>query len=202
MIIIDIPQGGESWFQEKLGKPSASRFDEIVTTKGELSKQREGYLYDLAAQVISGISPEGFKSSAMEEGTRREDESRKLYELINDAEVKQCGVIYKDEWKLALCSPDGIVNNSYGLELKNVIPKTMVKYLLDGVLPAAYFQQVQGSLYITGFDRWDFLAYSPGLPPLIIEVSRDEIFIAKLEVALYEFCADLRKMVERLRAIQ
>lgn len=201
MIIIEMAQGTTEWRAEKLGKPSASRFDEIITTKGDVSKQREGYLYDLAAQITSGISPEGFTSAAMEEGTRREAESRILYEMVRGVEVTQAGVIYPDEWKLILCSPDGIINNEYGLELKNVLPKTQVKYLLAGTLPMEYFQQVQGSMYISGFDRWDFMSYSPGLPPLILEIRRDEVFIEKLANAVSDFCADLAGIVERLKKL-
>ncbi len=201
-IINECEQGGEQWFAEKLGKPSASRFSEIITTTGTPSKSKEGYLYELAAETISGISAIGYKNANMQEGNDRESESRALYELIHDVEVEQVGVIYRDDFKLFLCSPDGLVNRERGLEMKNVLPKTQVKYLLAGTLPTDYLQQVQGSLYITGYDRWDFLAYSPGLPPFILEVRRDEAWIPKLETALYEFAEDLRKMVERLRALR
>jgi hypothetical protein len=201
-IIIECEQGSERWFREKLGKPSASRFSEIITTKGDISKSRESYMYELAAESVSGIFTEGYKNANMQEGNDRESESRALYELINGVEVEQVGVIYRDEFKMFLCSPDGLVNREWGLELKNVLPKTQVKYLLAGTLPTDYFQQVQGSLYITGFDRWDFMAYSPGLPPLILPIRRDEAFIAKLETALLDFAADLSKMVDKLRAMR
>ncbi len=201
MICVDILQGSPEWFQEKLGKPSASRFNEILTTSGAESKQREGYLYELAAQAVSGLVVEGFKSPAMVEGSDREAESRSLYEMARGVEVKQVGVIYKDEGRHFLCSPDGIIDETYGLELKNVLPKTMVKYLLAGNLPSDYYQQIQGGMYITGFGRWDFMAYSPGLPPLIIEVHRDSKFFGFLAKALDDFVVDLHNVVKQLRAL-
>ena len=202
MIKIMCKQNSPEWWAEKLGKPSASHFDNIMTSRGEVSKSRQGYLYELAAQIVSGIRPETFTSSAMEEGTRREPESRALYEMLYDVSVEQVGICFPDEWKLYSCSPDGIINDYRGLELKNVLPKTQVEYLLGGTLPAKYHGQVQGSLLVTGFDRWDFLSYSPGLPPLIVEVHRDEAYISKLAVALDDFAADLQRTVAKLRAIK
>jgi hypothetical protein len=201
LILENIIQNTPEWRAEKLGKPSASRFNEILTATGAVSKQRDGYLYDLAAQVISGIYPESFTSPAMEEGVRREDESRKLYEMIRGVTVKQVGIIYKDEKKKFLCSPDGIVDNEYGLELKNVLPRTQVKYLLAGQFPAEYHFQIQGSLFITGFKRWDFLTYSPGLPPFIIECRRDERFISALAYELDAFTNELQTMIKRLQDV-
>ena len=201
IILEDLIQGSPEWFKEKLGKPSASRFSEIVTTSGEASKSREGYMYELAAEQISGAAVEGYKNACMQEGNDRESESRALYEMIHGVTVQQVGVVFRDEWRLVLCSPDGIVDGCYGLEMKNVLPKTQVKYLLAGRLPTDYFQQVQGSMYITGFDRWDFMSYSPGLPPLMIKVSRDEKFIDLMAKAIDDFVVDLQGVVDRLKRL-
>uniref|UniRef100_A0A6M3JLJ6 Putative exonuclease n=1 Tax=viral metagenome TaxID=1070528 RepID=A0A6M3JLJ6_9ZZZZ len=199
MIVIDVPQGSPEWFAEKAGKPSASSFDKIVTTKGEPSKQAQGYLYQLAAEVITGQAEQGYQSAAMTLGIEREAESRTLYELINGVEVQQVGFVYADEQKLYGCSPDGIVGDEWGLELKNVLPKTQVAYLLNGGLPSDYFCQVQGSLLVTGFDRWEFFTYSPRLDPFQLSVGRDEIFIQKLKEQLEKFCFELARIVRKLR---
>jgi len=201
MLITDCEQRSDQWWKEKLGKPSSSRFNEILTASGSVSKQRQGYMYELAAQAVSGQIAEKHISLAMEEGIRREDESRKLYELITDTEVSQVGMIYPDEQKRILCSPDGIIHNEYGLELKNVLPKTQVEYLLANRLPPKYRLQVQGSLLITGFDRWDFFSYSPSLPPLILKIERDEGFIKKLKAELERFTEDLALTINRLKEL-
>jgi len=211
MIIVDLKQGEEAWFTEKLGKPSASNASKILTNEGKPSKQAEGYLYELSAELLSGQREEGYKNAIMAMGVEREDESRKLYELTHNVEVTQVGVIYKDEKKQFLCSPDGIVTkkglrrklevNEYGLELKNVLGKTQVKYLLDGGLPSEYFGQIQFSLYVTGFKFWDFMTYTPGIKPLIIRVEPDIKYIKALEVELELFCSRLDEITERLRKI-
>ena len=199
MIIVDLKQGEEAWFTEKLGKPSASNASKLITNDGKPSKQREGYLYELCAEKISGQREEGYKNAVMAMGQEREDESRKLYELTHNVEVKQVGVIYKDEKKQFLCSPDGIISSKYGLELKNVLGKTQVKYLLDGGLPSEYFGQCQFSLYVTGFKKWVFMSYSPGLKPLIIEVARDEKYIKALAIELEIFCIALNEIVAKIK---
>jgi hypothetical protein len=202
MLVTYCVQGEEQWWSEKLGKPSASRFDEILTASGTVSKSRHGYLCELAAQRITGQRVDGHVSSAMEEGNSREHESRILYELLNDVTVLEVGVIYPDENKHYLCSPDGIVDGEWGLEMKNVLPKTQVSYLIDGKLPVKYIVQVQGSLLVTGFERWDFMSYSPGLPAMIIIVERDEAFIGKLKAELEAFCLELDAVTERLMAMR
>jgi len=198
MIIVDIEQGSDQWYQEKLGKPSASNASMIITNEGKQSKQRKDYMYTLAAEVVTGLRVESYKNANMAMGNEREDESRKLYELINGVEVNQVGVVYKDEKKEFLCSPDGIIGNKYGLELKNVLPKTQVKYILENKVPPEYFAQIQFSLYVTGFKFWDFFTYSPVLKPVQIRVERDEVFLKALEKELKLFCEELVDVIERI----
>jgi len=138
----------------------------------------------------------------MIDGCEREESGRKLFELIYGIETQQCGIVWKDEFKLFHCSPDSLVGDSAILEQKNPLGKTLVKYLLDGNLPSAYYVQCQASLYVCERELLYFLTAYDGMPPFILEVHRDEPYIAKLEAALYEFCAELRTIVERLRAIQ
>jgi len=61
-IFIDgIDQGGDDWKKLRLGIPTASRFEEIVTTKGERIAGYVRYLLYLVALIIvgnyDGVSP-------------------------------------------------------------------------------------------------------------------------------------------------
>lgn len=199
MIIINCEQNSPEWFAEKLGKPSASNASMIVTTAGKQSKQRTGYMDELAAERITGQRYEGYSNKNMEIGNEREDECRALYGLLYNVEIKKVGVVYMAESKRFLCSPDGIINNEYGIEMKNVIPKTQVRRLIEGKLPTEYFSQIQFSLLVTGFKRWDFVSYCPGLKPLIIQVNRDEKFISVLATELNAFCKELDEITEKIR---
>jgi hypothetical protein len=200
MIIVELEQGSESWFKEKLGKPSASNISKILTNEGKPSKQREGYLYELAAQIITGKYEEVYKNPAMEQGNEREQESRNYLEVVLGVNIKKTGVIYKDERKLFLCSPDGIAENeSFGAELKNPLGKTQVKYLLDGTLPSEYFGQVQMSLYVTGLPYWWFLSYVPLMNPLMIKVEPDKAYQEILANELNKFCQELEETVKKIK---
>lgn len=204
MIIEKCVQGDDSWWACKLGVPSASNINKITTTTGKKSTQRDDYMNTLVAERITGKRDEtGFKSSAMEVGNEREEESRKMYSLVTDADIEQVGVIYKNEDKKFLCSPDGIAHAKgsvfdYGLELKNVLPKTQIKRLRANKQPTEYIMQIQFSLYVTGFKRWDFCSYSPGLRPLIISVERDEKLILIIETEIKKFCEELETLVKEL----
>lgn len=199
IILKDLQQGTEEWLKEKLGKPSASNCSRIVTMDGKPSKQREGYLYELAAERVTGMAAPGYKNGAIEEGHDREDEARKYFEFEHDVTVEQVGVIYPDEEKKYLCSPDGIVGNKEGVELKNPLPKTQAKYLYNGGLPSEYFGQVQFSLLVTGFKVWHFLSYVPLMRPVYVKVERDKEFLAALKLELERFCDDLNQITERIK---
>jgi hypothetical protein len=202
IVIDDIEQGSPEWFALKLGKPSASNMHKIIGSRGTISaKQREPYLYELAAERITGKAEEGYKSQAMEVGNAREQRSRSHYEFIHGVEVEQVGVVYKDETRKYLCSPDGLIDRARGLELKNVLPKTQIAYLFSGKVPTTYFVQVQASLFICEMDRWDFMSYCPGLKSLIIKVGRDSAFISKLKVAIDDFVDELEEVTEKIKGL-
>ena len=200
MITVDCDQMSEEWFAEKTGKPGASSFDKIVTTKGEPSKSAKNYLYQLAGESIVGIKTETYQNAIMQRGIELEPSARSLFEMIHDVEVKQVGLCYPDERKKYLCSPDGLLEDA-GLEIKCPMIHTHVSYLLGGKLPTDYFQQVQGSMAVTGFSHWWFMSYFPRMKPLIIKVERDEGFIKKLKAELDNFCLDLVLTVKKLKEI-
>jgi len=198
MIVIDCEQMSEQWFAEKAGKPGASNFDKIITTKGEPSKMAKKYLYQLAGESITGLKAESYQNAAMLRGIELEPQARSLFEMIHDVEVKQVGLCYPDEQKKYLSSPDGLLDNA-GLEIKCPEIHTHVSYLIEGKLPTDYFQQVHGGMAVTGLPFWYFMSYYPGLPPFIVKVERDDAFISKLKTELDVFCFDLVTTVKKLK---
>lgn len=183
----------------RLGIPSASSFDQIITTKGEVSKQRTKYLYKLAAERVSGRSEETYQNAAMQRGTELESEARAYYELVNDCTVEQVGFCLADGSYAYGCSPDGLIGTNGLLEIKCPSASVHVEYLLEGGLPSVYFQQVQGQLLVTGRKYCEFVSYYPNLKPLIVTVTPDAKFQAALKEQLEAFCSELDKVVERIR---
>lgn len=199
--IYDLEQGSPEWQAVRLGIPTASCFDRIVTpAKGELSKQAGTYRNELLAEWLSGMPGDSFSNDWTERGNELEAEARAYYAFHSDTEVSQVGFVYADEARMVGCSPDGLVSDDGILEFKCPKPSTHIGYLLDGKLPTTYRAQVQGGLMVTGREWCDFCSYAPGLPPLIVRVNRDADFIAKLRAALSSFIESIQSGREALRA--
>jgi len=180
MKICNHEQGSPEWFEARLGIPSASMFSKIVTTKGVWSTQADSYINQLVAERLTGEREEIYQSHHMIRGTELEPEARDMYCLMKDVEVQEVGFCLHDTLK-AGCSPDGLIGEDGGLEIKAPAPATHVEYLRGGVLPSRYKQQVMGCLWITQREWWDFVSYHPNMKPLIVRVERDEEYIAALE---------------------
>lgn len=198
MKIINCEQNSDEWIKARLGLPTASSFEKIVTTKGEPSKQRQKLLYKLTGEIITGVVQESYYNGNMALGHEREDEARKLYEFMNDCKVDQVGFCLHYTG-LYGSSPDGLVNDNGGFETKNALPHVQAERLDKGWSKADHFQQVQGNLLVTDREWWDLMSYSRGMKPIVIRFERDENFIKKLDHELKAFAEDLEKLVEKCR---
>lgn len=204
MITVDCVQGSPEWFEARLGIPTASNFDKIITTNGAKSKQAEKYMYQLAVERVTGQSEDAYSNAKMQRGQELEAEARSLYEMLRGHKIEQVGVCFPDEKRRFGASPDGVVDKDGLAQIKCPMAYAAVGYLLDPKLPTDYIQQVQGELLVTGRKWSDFISYYPGGPrgsikPLIVRVERDEVFIKLLRNALEDFCAELDSLTERIR---
>lgn len=197
IVITGIEQGSDEWHGLRLGIPTASCFDKIVTPTGKGSASYTGYLAELIAEWYMGESKAFFKSAAMERGNQLEPEARSLYKLITDNEPEEVTLVYKDDRKLVACSPDSLMPDK-GLEIKCPEPHTHMEYFLSGGLPKKYLQQVQGSMWATGLNEWDFMSYHPELPPHIVTIKRDDEFIDLLDKEINIFIKKMLEARERL----
>jgi hypothetical protein len=178
MRIIDCVQGTPEWFAAKLGVPSASNFDRILTAKTlKLSASADDLICELLGDLYRLTPPdpaEFYCSKDMQDGIDREPEARAWYELETGQDVTRVGFCVTDDGRFG-CSPDSLVGDDGGLELKCPKLKTQAKYLLaGGGLPDEYRAQVHGALVVTEREWWDFLSYAPGLPPVYVRVRPDE----------------------------
>jgi hypothetical protein len=179
MRVSDAIQGSEEWLETRLGRPTASNFGKLITPTGKASTSAQSYIDELIAQRITGEIPEFFKSEAMQRGNDLEPIAKSLYEFTYDVDVKEVGLCLHDRYECG-ASPDGLVGLDGGLEIKCPLPHTHVSYLRDGCIPAKYIPQVQGCLWITEREWWDFMSYHPSMEDLIVRVYRDNAYITKL----------------------
>jgi hypothetical protein len=80
----------------------------------------------------------------------------------------------RDDWGIRLgASPDGLVGDDGGLEIKCPRAKTHIQTILSGEVPAHNMAQVQATLLVTGRDWWDFVSFCAGLPMWTKRVTLD-----------------------------
>ena len=79
-------------------------------------------------------------------------------------------------------------------------PKTMVSYLADDQVGVRkYWQQIQGCMWITQRDWWDFFAYHPKMRHVLVRVKRDNEYIAKLAAEVNAAVSQILNQVEKLK---
>lgn len=199
IILSDLVQGSPEWEREKLGKFSASNCSKLITNDGKPSKQREGYLHDLAGEIITGKKDVAFRNGCTDQGQGREEEAVDFFSMINNVNISRVGVIYMNEERRVLCSPDGVIGGKEGFECKNPLAKTQVKRLLEAKVPEEYFAQIQFSLLVTGFKKWHFFSYVPLMKPLHIIVKPDVKFLAALEIELKKSIEELDAIIQKIK---
>jgi hypothetical protein len=180
---LDCPQYSPEWWQARVGRPTVSEFSRFITpAKGDLSKQADGYIAEMLVEELSGLGDE-IQSQWMTRGLNLEDDARSFYEFEYDCDVEQCGVILN---KGAGWSPDGLIANKGGLEIKCPKPSTHVQWLIKGGLPDDHKPQCHGALLIGELDWIDFISYCPGFRPLIVRITPSD-YTVKVESALAAF---------------
>lgn len=198
MIILDIEQGSEEWFEIHKGIPTASEFDKIITPLGKISKQAQSYMIKLIAEKFSNDGYE-FTNHWLERGLELEPEARRFYEFTRDVKVKQVGFIYLDENKQVGGSPDGLIGKDGGLEIKCLKAENHIEMILSGKMPIKYIPQIQGNLWISGRKWWDFLGYHPSFKSFIVRIERDEEYISLIEKQINIFLKEMEKLEKQIR---
>lgn len=199
-----IEQGTPEWKEIRKGRPTASRFSEILTAaKCELSKSADDYTLELIGEVFCP-DWEYFQGNALtRSGNELEPEARDAFVVHTGLTVKQVGFVIADDQTCG-CSPDGLIcdadgNYVAGLEIKCPSPKEHVSCVLEGGLPNKYKQQVHGSMAVTGLNSWHFWSYFPGMMHHHCIVQRDE-YTEKIASALKPFVAAYKEKMALAKA--
>lgn len=196
----NVAQGTPAWRELRRGIPTASNFHRLVTPKkGEPSKQADGYLYDLAAEMILGRPLEGVQTSWIKRGTELEPKAIEYFEFVRDVETTPVGFVTNDAGT-AGASPDRLIGDRGILEAKCPSEGVQVQYILfpQAGVDHEYRCQLQGQLYICEREYAEIIAWHPDLPHAIVKVERDEEFIKLLDAALKKFTERLALIKEDL----
>lgn len=216
MIPIDVEQGTEEWLRARMAIPTASQFHRIITpAKMEMSKQSIKYASEcLAEYLLNEPLRTDLNRGIVERGNAMEAEAVTYYELLRDVDVQRIGFALLDDGVIAElateshgfvevgkvtdpaatnrmvgCSPDGLVGDDGGLEVKCPGPAQHVLNILE--MKQAYELQCQGCMWICERQWWDVLSYHPAIGPEIVRYERDDELIAKIATAVEQFVIDM-----------
>lgn len=201
-------QGSQEWLAERAGKWTGSKFVDVMAISertGKPLKARSDAVWQVVVERMTGQAIEGPGGFALAWGHEVEQFARDAYELETGNVVQQVGFIEHQEFPFAGASPDGLIDDDGGLELK--CPRDSRIHLdrfLSGV-PAEYIPQIQGCMWVTGRQWWHFASYDPRMPEshrlLIIKVPRDEAVIAKIQAAVLSAEAEAQELHKQLLRI-
>lgn len=203
MKIIDVKQGSEEWLYARAGVVTASEMKNILTAKGEPRKANsdmvQSYLAKKLAEKWTGAPlPDLWGGHGeMLQGSILESQARPWYEFESGNEVKTVGFITTDDGRVG-CSPDGLIGDKCGIEIKCPAMHTHVGYLLQRDVPDEYFVQVQASMWVTQRPAWVFMSYRIGFPTLLLNVEMNRDVQSSITESVESFKEAMDRGWERL----
>lgn len=190
-------QRSEEWYEIRKGKMTASNAVTIATNGRGL----ESYAYEILAEKYSNNSEESFTSFDMKRGIELEEQARMTYELEHE-EVQQVGFVEMDEF--TGCSPDGLVGEDGGMEIKCPNDVNFFRLMVNGEseIDKKYLWQVQMSLLITGRKWWDLVFYNINFEKslLVFRIYPDTIAQSKLKSGILVMKELMRKIEAQLKS--
>ena len=200
-------QRSSEWLTAKCGKVGCSRLGEVLSFKknGASSEERDNYLYELLAERLSGKNTPHFITREMEDGVQYESMARIKYELRNSVMVEEHGGQEHPSIAGWWCSPDGLVGDDGGIEIKCPNTATHLDTLINGTIKEQYIYQMTGAVLIYDRAWWDFVSYDPRLPDELgfycRRFTRDELPIQLVEDGVIKFLDDLAQLENRVYSV-
>jgi putative phage-type endonuclease len=198
-------QQTEQWFQQRCGMITASRFSDVLAlskTDGRPLKAREDYMAELVCERLTGQPATLPETYAMKWGNDNEPFARSAFEVYTGLMVQEVGFVANAEWEFTGCSPDGLIDDDGGLEIK--CPVNSVNHLkcfISGV-PSEHTAQIQGSMFITDRQWWAFASYDPRMPEHLrlyqTVVKRDDAYIDNLAAKIASLHREVNEFIAKL----
>jgi hypothetical protein len=191
-------QGTEEWHADRAGCITASRMGDLIWTPGEVYKSgakkgqpkpapkaRTTYIDQIVAEILTGQPKEQASAKSLDYGHEMEPEAIAAYECKTGHLVEQVGFLRHPDHDFIGASPDFLVDNDGGGEIKCPMSIVVHAATLREGLPPEHIEQIQGGLWVTGRLYWDFISYNPKFPDhlklYVQRVHRDNEFIARLK---------------------
>ena len=182
MKLHQVLQGSDEWKRVRAGKLTASNAQAI----GNNGKGLETVVYETLAEKYSSSTEEGFSNAHTERGKELEETALDMYSLTRGVKIERIGFIERDEY--SGCSPDGLIGEDGGIEVKCHSDAKHFRIMVDGLkaVDSAYIWQVQMCLLVTGRKWWDLLCYGPNFKEslIVFHIVPDPVMQEKLLMGL------------------
>lgn len=158
------------WMQARTGIVTASRMCDAIAKLSKASKNGQrgdwkqshwDYVSELAWERITGVCADHYVSKPMDIGAQYEGEARVEYWMRLDAEVDQTGFVLHPRFDFLGASPDGLVGEDGGIEIKVPLFHNHVAYLEADAIPEEYQWQMYTNMLCCEREWWDFASYCP-----------------------------------------
>lgn len=204
MRILECDQYSPEWWRTRSGLPTASGGDRLLTATGKPSASADAYMAELIDELVRPLDlrsdeerDASFRGNRhTERGNALEPCARDWHALVTGMRSRQVGMILRDDG-LAACSPDSLIGDRGGLEIKAPEGKKHALWVIGGKLPDEHKQQVHFSLAVSGLDFWDFVSYCPGYVPFHVRVKPDE-YTQAMTKAIDDFVTRMEKTKQLL----
>lgn len=165
-VYAEIEQGTEAWDDVRRGIVTASVVADLITPATMKTANNETVrklTHLLVAQRITGWTDPTWSGMDMERGHLDEPLARDAYRR-NYAPVETVGFVIRDDWGFPIgASPDGLVGNDGGIEVKCPRSKEHLRTVLADAVPSQYIGQIQCTLLVTGRSWWDYVSFCAGM---------------------------------------
>ena len=204
MRIFDCEQNSAEWFWARTGRITASRMCDLMATlkRGGEAASRRDYRAQLVAERLTGKTEDRYLSKEMQFGIEQEPFARTAYEIRTENMVDQAGFIFHPRLDFSGASPDGLIGQDGGLELKCPKTTTHLAYLAAGTVPKEYEHQLLWNMACAEREWWDFASFDPRLPEklrlFIVRMPRDEARIGEIEQEVLTLNSEIQDVCAQL----
>lgn len=215
MINVAGKQGSPEWRLGRMGIPTASRAEELVTpVRWEPTKndRREAYINELVAERYAMLHTErlaadpqhrlehieqmlvrGVQTEAMIYGNTMEPKAVSAYEFLTDKKTREVGLVLNDGKSAGASVDREIIGSNVGLEIKCPFSLGVyIGYCFEKSADKKHMPQLQWQMWVCGYEAIEIYAFYPGMTQSEpIRVERDESKIKTLSEVHAEFWGTL-----------
>lgn len=159
----DVKQNTDEWFPLRIGKVTGSISGKVMANYGKsFGEPAKRLAVEIAlAQITGKTNGSNYTNEHTERGHIEEPIARMLYEDQHFCTVKNGGFFDNG---FTGDSPDGLVDDEGGIEIKCVTPYVQYQRIKSGKYDSAYHWQLMFHLRESGREWFDYVSYCGGFP--------------------------------------